>query len=93
MNEGLNSGLNGSLDGKKVQLPTKAKRKYTIKNPHPRKTHQVNVILDDNDFAYLQLYRDQLMPGAKLASALRNMLKEIHLIEWTNKLPLRLLNK
>lgn len=49
------------------------KRKYVIKNPQPRKTHQLNTILNDAQYEVLKKYRDAKYPGMKLSSVLREL--------------------
>ena len=48
------------------------KRKYVIKNPHPRKTWQVNVILDDAQYKKLK----DLADGKRLTVVIRDLIEK-----------------
>lgn len=55
------------------------KRKYLIKNPQRRKTHQLNTILNDVQYEQLKKYRDLKYPGMKLSSVLRELVSTVSL--------------
>ncbi len=55
----------------------KAKRKYILKNPRPRKTHQLNTILDDAQYEFLKKYRDEKHPNKKMSSILRDLVTDL----------------
>lgn len=72
LNEGMNSGLNISIEGKERLVSNeKMKRKYVLKNPHPRKKHQVNVILDDTQYEKLIKSAN----GKKLTEYIRELIQ------------------
>lgn len=55
----------------------KPKRKYVLKNPQPKKVHQVNTILDDAQYQILKEYRDFNYPGKKMSLVLRELVLDI----------------
>lgn len=55
----------------------KIKRKYVLKNPRPRKTHQLNTILDDGQYEFLKRYRDEKHPNKKMSSILRDLVMDL----------------
>jgi hypothetical protein len=58
-------------------MTDRVKRKYILKNPKPRKTHQLNTILDDEQYEFLKKYRDEKHPGKKMSSILRELVTDL----------------